>query len=155
MDIGGVSADLHPATGQLTVFVYDGNAGGAGFAERGFAVAQAWLRATAEAIGSCECQAGCPSCVQSPKCGTGNEPLAKDGAVLLLETLLAGVPVASPAPVAARGPVPSPPEGPQASQVPQQSREPQRTAVKSPEIGVKGSASKGPAVRNGPFVTHS
>jgi DEAD/DEAH box helicase domain-containing protein len=97
MDIGGVSADLHPATGQLTVFVYDGNAGGAGFAERGFAVAQAWLRATAEAIRSCECQAGCPSCVQSPKCGTGNEPLAKDGAVLLLETLLAGAPAAGPA----------------------------------------------------------
>ena len=95
MDIGGVSADLHPATGQLTVFVYDGNAGGAGFAERGFAVAQAWLRATAEAIGSCECQAGCPSCVQSPKCGTGNEPLAKEGAVLLLETLLAGAPAAA------------------------------------------------------------
>jgi DEAD/DEAH box helicase domain-containing protein len=95
MDIGGVSADLHPATGQLTVFVYDGNAGGAGFAERGFAVAQAWLRATAEAILSCECQAGCPSCVQSPKCGTSNEPLAKDGAVLLLETLLAGAPAAS------------------------------------------------------------
>jgi DEAD/DEAH box helicase domain-containing protein len=95
MDIGGVSADLHPATGQLTVFVYDGNEGGAGFAERGFAVAQAWLRATAEAIGSCECQAGCPSCVQSPKCGTGNEPLAKDGAVLLLETLLAGAPAAT------------------------------------------------------------
>jgi DEAD/DEAH box helicase domain-containing protein len=95
MDIGGVSADLHPATGQLTVFVYDGNEGGAGFAERGFAVAAAWLRATAEAIGSCECQAGCPSCVQSPKCGTGNEPLAKDGAVLLLETLLAGAPAAA------------------------------------------------------------
>jgi DEAD/DEAH box helicase domain-containing protein len=95
MDIGGVSADLHPATGQLTVFVYDGNAGGAGFAERGFAVAQAWLRATAEAIVSCECQAGCPSCVQSPKCGTGNEPLAKEGAVLLLETLLAGAPAAA------------------------------------------------------------
>ena len=99
MDIGGVSADLHPATGQLTVFVYDGNAGGAGFAERGFAVAQAWLRATAEAIASCECQAGCPSCVQSPKCGTGNEPLAKAGAVLLLETLLAGAPATTaPAP---------------------------------------------------------
>ncbi len=103
MDIGGVSADLHPATGQLTVFVYDGNAGGAGFAERGFAVAQAWLRATAEAIASCECQAGCPSCVQSPKCGTGNEPLAKAGAVLLLETLLAGAPTTTaPAPEPAR-----------------------------------------------------
>jgi ATP-dependent helicase YprA (DUF1998 family) len=69
---------------------HDGNEGGAGFAERGFAVAAAWLRATAEAILSCECQAGCPSCVQSPKCGTGNEPLAKDGALVLLETLLAG-----------------------------------------------------------------
>jgi DEAD/DEAH box helicase domain-containing protein len=90
MDIGGVSADLHPATGLLTVFVYDGNAGGAGFAERGFAVAREWLTATAEAITSCECQAGCPSCIQSPKCGTGNDPLAKDGAVLLLRTLLAG-----------------------------------------------------------------
>jgi DEAD/DEAH box helicase domain-containing protein len=88
MDIGGVSADLHPATGRLTVFVYDGNEGGAGFAERGFAVAREWLTATAEAITSCECQVGCPSCIQSPKCGTGNEPLAKDGALLLLRTLL-------------------------------------------------------------------
>jgi DEAD/DEAH box helicase domain-containing protein len=77
------------------VIVYDGNAGGAGFAERGFAVAAAWLRATAEAIHSCECQAGCPSCVQSPKCGTGNEPLAKDGALVLLETLLAGAPASA------------------------------------------------------------
>jgi DEAD/DEAH box helicase domain-containing protein len=99
MDIGGVSAGLHPATGRLTVFVYDGNEGGAGFAERGFGVARAWLRATAEAIVSCECQDGCPSCVQSPKCGTGNEPLAKEGAVVLLETLLAG---------AARAPGPAP-----------------------------------------------
>jgi DEAD/DEAH box helicase domain-containing protein len=104
MDIGGVSAELHPATGLLTVFVYDGNEGGAGFAERGFAVAAAWLRATAEAILSCECQAGCPSCVQSPKCGTGNEPLAKDGALVLLETLLAGVPASAAGPVTVAGP---------------------------------------------------
>jgi DEAD/DEAH box helicase domain-containing protein len=114
MDIGGVSADLHPATGQLTVFVYDGNEGGAGFAERGFAMAAAWLRATAEAIGSCECQAGCPSCVQSPKCGTGNEPLAKDGAVLLLETLLAGAPATGPV----AGPLPGPVPGGTAMPVP-------------------------------------
>ncbi|MGE5135652.1 MAG: DEAD/DEAH box helicase [Gemmatimonadota bacterium] len=87
-DIGGVSADLHPATGQLTVFVYDGHEGGAGFAERGFAVAADWLAATADAIASCECQAGCPSCIQSPKCGNGNEPLSKDGALQLLRAAL-------------------------------------------------------------------
>jgi DEAD/DEAH box helicase domain-containing protein len=88
MDIGGVSADLHPATGRLTVFVYDGHEGGAGFAQRGFEVARDWLTATTEAIASCECQSGCPSCIQSPKCGTGNEPLSKEGAHHLLKTLL-------------------------------------------------------------------
>jgi DEAD/DEAH box helicase domain-containing protein len=89
-DVGGVSADLHPATGELTVFVYDGHDGGAGFAERGYAAAREWLGATADAIRGCECQAGCPSCIQSPKCGNGNEPLSKPGSVTLLETLLAG-----------------------------------------------------------------
>src|SRR5487761_882012 len=88
-DIGGVSFELNPATGRLTVFVYDGHHGGAGFAERGFHAAREWLRATAEAIGSCACEAGCPSCIQSPKCGNGNEPLSKPGAVTLLTTLLA------------------------------------------------------------------
>ena len=91
-DVGGVSADLHPRTGRLTVFVYDGHAGGAGFAERGFATAGTWLAATAEAIAACECVAGCPSCIQSPKCGNGNEPLSKPGAVVLLSCLLAGRP---------------------------------------------------------------
>jgi DEAD/DEAH box helicase domain-containing protein len=89
-DIGGVSADLHPATGRLTVFVYDGHEGGAGFAERGFAAARDWLRATAEAISGCECQAGCPSCIQSPKCGSGNQPLSKQGALILLRAALDG-----------------------------------------------------------------
>jgi DEAD/DEAH box helicase domain-containing protein len=91
-DVGGVSADAHPATGKLTVFVYDGHAGGAGFAERGYAAAAAWLAATADAITDCECAAGCPSCIQSPKCGTGNHPLAKQDAVTLLRCLLAGAP---------------------------------------------------------------
>jgi DEAD/DEAH box helicase domain-containing protein len=88
-DIGGVSADLHPATGKLSVFVYDGYDGGAGFAERGFQSARDWLSATTQAISGCDCEAGCPSCVQSPKCGNANHPLSKHGAVALLDALLA------------------------------------------------------------------
>ncbi|CAA9396442.1 MAG: Putative helicase [uncultured Nocardioides sp.] len=91
-DIGGVSTARHPDTGVLTVFVYDGHPGGAGFAERGFRSAAAWLEATREAIASCECTSGCPSCIQSPKCGNQNNPLDKAGAVTLLDALLAGAP---------------------------------------------------------------
>ncbi|MCQ9368619.1 DEAD/DEAH box helicase [Brevibacterium sp. 91QC2O2] len=87
-DIGGVSTAMHVDTGRATVFVHDGQAGGAGFAERGFAGFDAWQRATLEAIESCECVAGCPSCVQSPKCGNGNDPLDKDAARRLLRALL-------------------------------------------------------------------
>ena len=87
-DIGGVSTALHEDTGTLTVFVYDGHPGGAGFAERGFHDAADWLGATRDAIAACGCDDGCPSCVQSPKCGNGNNPLDKRGAVLLLDGLL-------------------------------------------------------------------
>jgi DEAD/DEAH box helicase domain-containing protein len=87
-DIGGVSTALHPDTGTCTVFVYDGHPGGAGFSEQGYVRGSAWLRATREAIASCECPSGCPSCVQSPKCGNGNEPLDKAGAVRLLDVVL-------------------------------------------------------------------
>jgi DEAD/DEAH box helicase domain-containing protein len=87
-DIGGVSTALHPDTGLLTVFVYDGQPGGAGFAERGYRELSTWLDATRDAIDACECEAGCPSCVQSPKCGNGNEPLDKRGAVTLLTAVL-------------------------------------------------------------------
>ncbi len=88
-DIGGVSTAHHPDTGMLTVFVYDGHPGGAGFAERGFDTALEWLTATRETIATCACEQGCPSCVQSPKCGNGNSPLDKAGAIRLLDVLLA------------------------------------------------------------------
>jgi len=90
-DIGGVSTALHPDTGRASVFVYDGAAGGAGFAERGFERAAAWLTATREAVAACECAAGCPSCVHSPKCGNGNDPLDKAGAVRLLSEVTAAL----------------------------------------------------------------
>ena len=70
------------------MFVYDGHSGGAGFAERGFERARDWLGATREAIVACGCRDGCPSCVQSPKCGNQNHPLDKAGAVSLLDLLL-------------------------------------------------------------------
>src|SRR3954454_22140782 len=91
-DIGGVSTAHHADTGRLTVFVYDGHPGGAGISARGFSAAVAWLSATRETIRSCGCPDGCPSCVQSPKCGNQNHPLDKQGAVRLLDVLLAAAP---------------------------------------------------------------
>ncbi|MCV7259553.1 DEAD/DEAH box helicase [Mycobacterium shimoidei] len=89
-DIGGLSTAVGPESDGLpSVFVYDGYPGGAGFAERGFHQASTWLGATAAAIESCECARGCPSCVQSPKCGSGNQPLDKAGAVRVLRLVLA------------------------------------------------------------------
>ena len=92
-DIGGLSTAVGPQStdssdGLPSVFVYDGYPGGAGFAEQGFRRASTWLGATAAAIEACECPSGCPSCVQSPKCGSGNEPLDKAGAVRVLRLVL-------------------------------------------------------------------
>jgi DEAD/DEAH box helicase domain-containing protein len=87
---------MHEDTGRPTVFVYDGQQGGAGFAERGYGRARDWLLATRAAIAACECAAGCPACVQSPKCGNGNVPLDKRGAVRVLGVLLSAGPVTGP-----------------------------------------------------------
>ncbi|MFC6704210.1 DEAD/DEAH box helicase [Flexivirga alba] len=87
-DVGGVSTALHPDTGLPTVVVYDGYPGGAGFAERAYAEAATWLLATRAAINACPCSDGCPACVQSPKCGNGNHPLDKSGAIVVLDRVL-------------------------------------------------------------------
>ena len=87
-DIGGLSTDLHPQTGAPTIFVYDGHPGGAGIAHRGYELFEGWVDRTAALLRDCPCESGCPSCVQSPKCGNLNEPLSKPGARSLLETLL-------------------------------------------------------------------
>jgi DEAD/DEAH box helicase domain-containing protein len=95
-DIGGLSTANHADTEAPTVFVYDGHPGGAGFAERAYGTAAEWLAATREAIASCGCETGCPSCVQSPKCGNGNNPLHKGAAVAVLDTVLAALTTSRP-----------------------------------------------------------
>ncbi|MDQ3145397.1 MAG: DEAD/DEAH box helicase [Actinomycetota bacterium] len=84
-DVGGVSTALQIDTGKPTIVVYDGHPGGSGIAELGYAAGLRHLSATLEVLRACPCASGCPSCVQSPKCGNGNEPLDKAGALALLE----------------------------------------------------------------------
>jgi DEAD/DEAH box helicase domain-containing protein len=87
-DIGGLSTNVHPQTGRPSVFVYDGHAGGVGITERGFEQFEGWVRDTAEMIRGCPCSDGCPSCVQSPKCGNLNDMLDKHGASTFLGRLV-------------------------------------------------------------------
>lgn len=87
-DIGGLSTPFHPQTGTNTIFIYDGYPGGAGISPVEFAQGEAHLAATLRALRECPCESGCPSCVQSPKCGNFNEPLSKAGARRLLEVIL-------------------------------------------------------------------
>ncbi len=96
-DVGGVSTAHHPDTGLTTIFVYDGAPGGAGFAERGFLAAPRWLTATRDAIAACRCTDGCPSCVHSPKCGSGNHPLDKSAAGRLVSATLDALKAVEPA----------------------------------------------------------
>jgi DEAD/DEAH box helicase domain-containing protein len=87
-DIGGLSTNMHQDTGAPTVFVYDGHAGGVGIGERGFDQFEGWVADTARMLEGCPCEHGCPSCVQSPKCGNLNELLDKAGALTLLRRML-------------------------------------------------------------------
>jgi DEAD/DEAH box helicase domain-containing protein len=87
-DIGGLSTNAHPETGRPTVFIYDGHPGGIGIAQRGFEQFEGWVADTAALLRGCPCVSGCPSCVQSPKCGNLNEFLDKAGALTFLSRLV-------------------------------------------------------------------
>jgi DEAD/DEAH box helicase domain-containing protein len=88
-DIGGLSTNVHYQTGRPTIFVYDGHAGGVGITERGFERFEDWVDDTTLMLRRCPCAGGCPSCVQSPKCGNLNEPLDKAGALAVLDRMSA------------------------------------------------------------------
>ncbi len=89
-DIGGLSTNVHPETGRPTVFVYDGHPGGVGITLRGFEQFEGWVADTAAMVAGCPCHDGCPSCVQSPKCGNLNDMLDKAGAATFLGRLARG-----------------------------------------------------------------
>jgi DEAD/DEAH box helicase domain-containing protein len=87
-DIGGLSTNVHFQTGRPTIFIHDGYPGGVGIARRGFECFERLVADAATLIGECPCADGCPSCVQSPKCGNLNEPLHKQGALELMTAML-------------------------------------------------------------------
>ena len=87
-DVGGLSTNLHPQTGGPAIFIYDGHPGGVGITLQGYRQFEQLTRDAQRLISECPCESGCPSCVQSPKCGNLNEPLHKQGALELLEAML-------------------------------------------------------------------
>ncbi len=95
-DLGGISTPMHAQVGRPAVFIYDGLPGGAGLTRAAFADAGALFRATRAAIAECPCETGCPSCVHSPKCGSGNRPIDKAGALFLLDRMACGAPESDP-----------------------------------------------------------
>ena len=86
-DVGGMSTDFHPQVGTAAIFIYDGIPGGAGLTQQAFLYARRLFEYTLKAIRDCPCESGCPSCVQSPQCGSGNRPMDKKGAIFILERL--------------------------------------------------------------------
>jgi DEAD/DEAH box helicase domain-containing protein len=88
-DVGGLSTNFHPQIGKAVIFIYDGIPGGAGLTFQAFTNMQRLLQYTLKAISGCPCESGCPSCVHSPQCGSGNRPMDKNGAVFILNRLQA------------------------------------------------------------------
>lgn len=96
-DVGGVSTPSHPdLEGKSGIFIYDGHKGGVGYAEKGYDLIEMVLDGTLKAIESCPCERGCPSCIQSPKCGNNNEPLDKHAAIMFLHEILGKAPYIPP-----------------------------------------------------------
>ena len=96
-DIGGLSTNVHMQTGAPTIFIYDGHPGGVGISHRGYELFERLVGDATRLISECPCESGCPSCVQSPKCGNLNEPLHKAGALELMRSMLARAQAAGPA----------------------------------------------------------
>jgi DEAD/DEAH box helicase domain-containing protein len=92
-DIGGISYTYHPQVEKTAIFIYDGYQGGVGLSQRGYEVVLDLFEKTLDLVGNCECDEGCPSCIHSPKCGSGNKPLDKKAAVTILEFLLGRIPL--------------------------------------------------------------
>lgn len=94
-DIGGICYPHHPQVNKSAVFIYDGYPGGVGLAQRGFDIVLELLEKTLDLLKTCACEEGCPSCIHSPKCGSGNKPLDKEAAILILECLVGRIPLES------------------------------------------------------------
>lgn len=97
-DLGGISIPFHPQVGTAAVFIYDGLPGGCGLADQAYAAYETLLERTLAVIRDCRCENGCPSCVHSPKCGSGNRPIAKGAALRVLEEVMRGEPIRQAAP---------------------------------------------------------
>jgi DEAD/DEAH box helicase domain-containing protein len=109
-DIGGICYPYHPQVGKSAIFIYDGYPGGVGLAQHGFEIITELLEKAFDQIESCHCEEGCPSCVHSPKCGSGNKPLDKQAALLILQGLLGHLPLSQISDTqGAPEPLPSPP----------------------------------------------
>ncbi len=93
-DIGGISYTFHPQVEKAAVFIYDGYPGGVGLAQRGFEIILELLGKTLDLVRTCPCEQGCPACIYSPRCGSGNKPLDKEAARLILEALTGVIPLA-------------------------------------------------------------
>jgi DEAD/DEAH box helicase domain-containing protein len=112
-DIGGISTPAHSQVGKAAVFIYDGYPGGVGLAARAYTILEELLRRTHEVIEACPCEEGCPSCIHSPKCGSGNKPLDKAAALMTASLLLGEKAAPEPEmPAEPETPLPSPDEAP-------------------------------------------